>query len=118
MQQPTNRLFNTLQSFTRYFYLEEDGPVDNILSIPIIFTLLVLFQGCFGPNGIVNPPKFITSTLHGYTISPLIRFLFVMSIAYTATQNVTYAFSGTVVFFIFLYIIRSVEEREKLSFYF
>jgi len=116
--QVVNRLHNTFTKLSQYVYLEENGPVDNLLSIPIIFTLLVLFQGCFGANGIVVHPSFLTSTIHGFAISPLIRFLFVMSIAYTASNHIVMAFIGTVIFFIFLHLIRTREEREQAGFYF
>ena len=36
-----------------------DG-VDKFLSLPIIFTLIVITQGCFGGNGVGQTPKAIS----------------------------------------------------------
>lgn len=88
--------------------------VDKFLSLPIIFTLIVITQGCFGGNGIIQTPDAITS-LFKYKYS---RFIFIFLIAYTATSDTETAFVSTVVFFIILHLLRSEKEKKDLDSYF
>ena len=83
--------------------------IDKFLGFPTIFTFIVIFQGCFGGNGVLHPPERITKL----TSNPLARFLFVSAIAYTATSDIETALFTTVVFFVVLYMLRTKEERKK-----
>lgn len=88
--------------------------VDNFLTYPIIFSLLVIFQGCFGGMGVIQTPARLTNAIN----SPIARFIFLFCIAYTATTDIETAIVTVIIFLIFLQIIRTEEERKKLKFYF
>lgn len=88
--------------------------VDNFLTYPIIFSLLVIFQGCFGGMGVIQTPTRLTNAIN----SPIARFIFLFCIAYTATTDIETAIVTVIIFLIFLQIIRTEEERKKLKFYF
>ena len=90
-----------------------DG-VDNLLSLPIIFTLIVITQGCFGGNGVGQTPKAISNIFK----SQYVRFLFIFLIAYTATSDIETAAVSTMVFFIILHLLRTEEEKKELGSYF
>lgn len=83
--------------------------IDKFLGFPTIFTFIVIFQGCFGGNGVLHTPQRIKDA----TNHPLARFLFVCAIAYTATSDIETALFTTVVFFVVLYMLRTKEERKK-----
>lgn len=88
--------------------------VDKFLSLPIIFTLVVITQGCFGGNGVGQTPKAISQIFK----SQFARFLFIFLIAYTATSDIETAVVSTVVFFIVLHMLRTEEEKKELGSYF
>ena len=90
-----------------------DG-VDKFLSLPIIFTLIVITQGCFGGNGVGQTPKAISKIFK----SQYARFLFIFLIAYTATSDIETAAFSTMIFFIFLHLLRTEEEKKELVSYF
>ena len=90
-----------------------DG-LDNFLSLPIMFTLIVITQGCFGGNGVVQTPAAVTNLFK----SQYARFLFIFLIAYTATSDIETATVSTAVFFIVLHLLRTEEEKKKVGSYF
>ena len=90
-----------------------DG-VDNFLSLPVIFTLIVITQGCFGGNGVVQTPEAISKIFE----SQYARFLFIFLIAYTATSDIETAAFSTVIFFIILHLLRTEKEKKELGSYF
>ena len=87
---------------------------DNFLSLPIMFTLIVITQGCFGGNGVAQTPEAITKIFK----SQYARFLFIFLIAYTATSDIETAAVSTMIFFIVLYLLRTEEEKKELGSYF
>jgi len=89
---------------------------DKYMSMPTIFTFIVLFQGCFGGNGVAQTPAALTNILQGHKLSPLFRFIFCFLIGYTATSDIETAAIVTVAFFAFLHLIRTPEERKEVPF--
>lgn len=90
--------------------------IDPYLTSPSLFSLIVLFQGCFGGSAVIQTPKRLTDALIKYPISPLIRFLFLLAISYTATSHSETAIVFTFVYILFLHLIRTKEEREKVPY--
>lgn len=90
-----------------------DG-LDNFLSLPIMFTLIVITQGCFGGNGVVQTPAAVTNLFK----SQYARFLFIFLIAYTATSDIETAVVSTAIFFTVLYLLRTDEEKKEVGSYF
>ena len=88
--------------------------VDKFLSLPVMFTLIVITQGCFGGNGVVQTPQAITNLFS----SQYARFVFVFLIAYTATSDIETAAVSTAVFFVILHLLRTEEEKKKIGSYF
>lgn len=88
--------------------------VDKFLSLPVIFTLIVITQGCFGGNGVVQTPKAITNLFS----SQYARFVFCLLIAYTATSDIETAVVSTAVFFVILHLLRTEEEKKEVGSYF
>ena len=86
--------------------------IDKYGSTPFIISLIVIFQGCFGGMGIVQTPELLKKL----TNNPIFRFIFVCTIAYTATTDIEMAIFSTLIFFIFLHMIRNEEERKKMKF--
>lgn len=84
---------------------------DKVAARPLIFTLIVIFQGCFGGLGIVQTPE----KLIKMTDSPIVRLLFVSAIAYTATSDVENAIIATLIFFAFLHMLRTEDEKKKMK---
>ena len=86
--------------------------IEKFLSLPIIFSLITIFQGCFGSLGVTQIPKRIKVVLK----SPIIRFLFITAVAYTATSKIEYALVTTFIFFMLMHIFRTKEEKKELGF--
>ena len=91
-----------------------DKYLDKYLGMPTLFSLIVIFQGCFGGMGIVQTPTALTNAIN----HPVFRALFVCAIAYTATSDIENAIFTTFIFFVFLHLIRTEEERKQVPTYF
>ena len=87
-----------------------DNFFDKIASRATLFTLIVIFQGCFGGMGVVQTPAALSNAVN----SPVFRFIFVSAIAYTATSDIETAVVCTVAFFVFLHMLRTEEERKEV----
>ena len=53
------------------------------MNLPIILSLITIYQGCFGAMGIAQVPQRLKNTLN----NPIARFIFVAAISYTATKD-------------------------------
>jgi hypothetical protein len=102
----TNKLFNIPTDIFPEF-------VDKYMGTPVIFTLLVIFQGCFGSLGVGQTPKRLSKLSN----SPVIRICFILAIAYTATTDIETALISTTAFFIFLHLLRTKEEFDEFGSY-
>lgn len=85
--------------------------LDQFLSYPAIFTLIVLFQGCFGGMGILQTPRALIDAIN----IPAARVVFLTCIAYTATSDMETAIAVTVAFLVFLHFLRSPKEKKALK---
>jgi hypothetical protein len=105
-------------SLEKLFHIPEFMPeyFDKYMGMPTIFTFIVIFQGCFGGNGVKQTPKALTYLLQNHNISPIVRFLFVFAIGYTATSDIETALIVTVSFFTFLHLLRTSEERKEVPY--
>ena len=86
--------------------------LEKILNRPTIISLIVMFQGAFGGLGIVQTPKLLKDAVD----NPASRFLFITAIAFTGTGDLETAIVTTALFFVFLHLLRTKEEREKLKY--
>ena len=89
------------------------GPVSRrteavFKSQPILFTLLILYQGLFSGNAITIP-KNLKSLFNNKTF----RFISIMLIAFSATQDIEYALISTTIFLTLMYAIKTPEERKE-----
>ena len=92
------------------------GPLSNttektIKSQPIIFTLIILYQGLFSGNAIRIPQN-----LRSLFNSKIFRFMSLMLIAFSATKDIEYALISTMIFLTVMYTIKTPEERETQGF--
>ena len=92
------------------------GPMSNqtektIKSQPILFTLIILYQGLFSGNAIKIPEN-----LRAFFNNKVFRFASLMAIAFSATQDIEYALISTMVFLTIMYIIKTPEERKTQGF--
>jgi len=83
---------------------------DKFAGMPTFFTLIVIFQGCFGGMGVVQTPERLSRAVD----HPVMRALFVSAIAYTATSDIETAVFCTLIFFVFLHFMRTEEERKQV----
>ena len=89
------------------------GPVSTpteavIKAQPILFTLIILYQGLFAGNAIKIPTNL--KTLFN---SKVFRFISLMLIAFSATQDIEYAVISTAIFISVMYAIKTPEERKE-----
>ena len=73
---------------------------------PIIFSLIFLYQGLFSGNAITIP-----NNLKKAFNSQTFRFISLMLIAFSATQDIEYALISTVIFLSVMYALKTPEER-------
>lgn len=88
------------------------GPLSNqtektIKAQPILFTLIILYQGLFSGNAIRIPEN-----LRTFFNNKVFRFMSLMAIAFSATQDIEYALVSTVMFLTIMYLIKTPEERK------
>jgi len=89
------------------------GPLSNrtesiIRAQPIVFTLIILYQGLFSGNAI-KIPKNLKSLFDSKTF----RFVSLMLIAFSATKDIEYALISTMIFLIVIYALKTPEERKE-----
>lgn len=78
---------------------------------PILFSLIILFQGLFSGNAFKIPERLMT-----FFENKLFRFVSLMIIAFTATRDIEYALISTFIFLSIMYILKTPEERKKTGF--
>ena len=84
-------------------------PTETIIKAqPILFTLIILYQGLFAGNAIKIPANL--KTLFN---SKIFRFISLMLIAFSATQDIEYAVISTAIFISVMYAIKTPEERKE-----
>jgi len=84
------------------------NPIEKILQRPIVFSLLVLYQGLFSGNAVVIP-----SRLKKLFDNRPFRFGSIFLIALAASKDVEYALVSTIIFIIVMYALKTPEEREN-----
>jgi hypothetical protein len=89
------------------------GPISNkteavVKAQPILFTLIILYQGLFSGNAI-KIPKNLKTAFNSKTF----RFFSIMLIAFSATQDIEYALISTVIFLSVMYALKTPEERKE-----
>jgi len=88
------------------------SPIETVIkSQPILFSLIILYQGLFSANGVVIPKR-----LEILFSKPTFRFLSILLIAFSATQDIEYALLSTLIFISILYALKTPEERKKTGF--
>ena len=92
------------------------GPLSNqtektIMSQPILFTLIILYQGLFSGNAI-RIPENLRILFNNKTF----KFISLMAIAFSATRDIEYALISTTLFLTVIYIIKTPEERKTQGF--
>ena len=92
------------------------GPVSTpleafIKSQPVLFSLIILYQGLFSGNAVVIPER-----LKRLFSNAGFRVVSVMLIAFSATQDIEYAMLSSFIFISVLYALRTPEERKKIGF--
>ena len=92
------------------------GPLSNqtektIMSQPILFTLIILYQGLFSGNAIRIPEN-----LRILFNNKIFKFISLMAIAFSATRDIEYALISTTLFLTVIYIIKTPEERKTQGF--
>jgi|SRR6056300_443762 hypothetical protein len=83
-------------------------PLEKILKRPLVFSLLVLYQGLFSGNAVKIPNR-----LKNMFENPAFRFGSLFMIALAASQDIEYALMSTIIFIFVLYALKTPEEREK-----
>ena len=108
-----SNIVNSIQKMLKMPSISELNSVDKVLGIPVIFTMIVIFQGLYGGLGVPHTPQRLSELSN----SPLFRFLFVAAIAYTGTGDVETAAVATIVVLAILHAMRTPEERKEVPYY-
>ena len=89
------------------------GPLEKTInSQPVIFSLIILFQGLFAGNAMQIPKRLKLF----FRKNKSFRLMSLMLIAFSGTQDIEYALFSTIVFLSFMYAVRTPEEREEVGF--
>ena len=99
----SNNLFNIPQ-------FKLGSMFDKYASMSVFFTMIVIFQGCFGGLGVQQTPKKLSDLVQ----NPVMRILFVTAIGYTATSDIETALFTAFLFFLMLHLLRTKEEKESM----
>lgn len=75
---------------------------------PVLFSLIILYQGLFSVNAIKIPTR-IKELFDNKTF----RFLSVWLIAFSATQDIEYSLIATMIFLLTIYALKTPEERKE-----
>jgi len=78
---------------------------------PIVFSLLMMYQGLFSGNAFKIPENLMT-----LFDNKTFRFMSIMLIAFSATRDIEYALVTTLIFLSIMYAFKTPEERKKTGF--
>jgi hypothetical protein len=88
------------------------GPAEMFLRTqPIVFSLLIMYQGLFSGNAFKIPENLMKLFDNG-----TFRFVSLTLIAFTATRDIEYALLSTLIFLSIIYAFKTPEERKKTGF--
>jgi|SRR6056300_971592 hypothetical protein len=88
------------------------GPIEKLIEAqPVIFTLIILYQGLFSGNAVKIP-----GNLQVLFDSKTFRFMSLLLIAFSATKDIEYALLSSLLFLGVLYLLKTPEEREETGF--
>ena len=74
------------------------------------FSMIVLFQGLAAGNAIKLPS--VLTDKDEILESPIVRFLYITAIAFTATQKIEWAVMSSAAFLVLMHLLRNDEERK------
>ena len=83
-------------------------PIEKILKLPILCSVLVMYQGMFSHHVTYVPERLMN--LFEY---PLFRLLSLFIIALVVTSDVEYALVSTLIFIATIYGLKTPEEQKK-----
>jgi len=87
-------------------------PVEMLVkSQPVLFSLIILYQGLFSGNAIRIPQR-----LRSLFDNKIFRLLSLMLIAFSATKDIEYALISTIIFLVVMYAVKTPEERKTHGF--
>lgn len=85
------------------------GPVEHLIKTqPVVFSLIILYQGLFSGNAVVIPGR-----LKMLFDNNIFRFVSLVLIAFSATKDFEYALLSTLIFVTVLYALKTPEERKE-----
>lgn len=82
--------------------------LESWIRVPIVFTLIVLYQGMFSGNALKIPKR-----LERAFESKTFRFFSLFAIALSAVPDVEIALFSTFIFLAVMYLLQTPEERAK-----
>ena len=82
-----------------------------VKSQPVLFSLIILYQGLFSGNAIQIPQR-----LRSLFDNKIFRLLSLMLIAFSATKDIEYALISTIIFLVVMYAVKTPEERKTQGF--
>ena len=100
-----------MKSLSRFLAPLSNQTEKTIKSQPILFTLIILYQGLFSGNAIRIPEN-----LRTLFNNKVFRFVSLMLIAFSATKDIEYALISTMIFLAVMYAIKTPEERKTQGF--
>ena len=77
----------------------------------VLFSLIVISQGVMGGIHFTPPRRIKKSTEH-----PLMKFILLFAIAFTASRDIETAFLSTILFIIFIHLVRYPDERKSFPY--
>lgn len=77
----------------------------------LIFSLIVIAQGLMGGLQFKPPRRIKEASEH-----PLVKFLLLFSVALTASRDIETALVSTIIFILFIYIVRHPDERTSFPY--
>lgn len=83
-------------------------PIEKILKMPILFSVLVMYQGLFSHHA-----TYVSERLLNLFEYPTFRLLSLFIIALVVTSDVEYALVSTLIFIATIYGLKTPEERKK-----
>ena len=77
----------------------------------IIFSLIVISQGLMGGLQFTPPRRIKKATEH-----PIMKFILLFAVALTASRDIETSLLSTILFIIFIYLIRHPDERKSFPY--
>ena len=117
MEDTYNKLNNLFDNIETSNNIKETNLTENnitkFLNIPLIISLVIIFQIFFEKNTLIVFPNYINDKLYNSKYSSLIKFILIIFICLIITKNISISIISTIIILVISYLIKNKFKKKN-----